>query len=217
MYCTTCLQSSEPILPPAPEISTICPSIISAIFSISSRTGSRPSKSSISTSRILDRFTFPLTISEIPGIIFVVRPSFLHWLVMFRIVSPETVDIVIIACLILCSWIILSSLFVVPSTLISLIVFPTFLSSSSMNPITFIPSFGWCSISLETMTPAWPAPISRVGIPFLCSLSAIILLSKLAVTLTIRSLCIRLNTRIPVRPINAISDSMMITLIGIMT
>ncbi len=63
----TCRQSSEPMEPPAPVMSTRSPLRYPAISSTWSLTGFRPNRSSMRTSLTWSRATFPLAISINPG------------------------------------------------------------------------------------------------------------------------------------------------------
>ena len=159
----TCRASSEPIDPPAPVTITVFPVRKLRSSSSSSFTASRPSRSSISTSRMALISTDPLRIWYSPGMICALT-GMLSQIATIRRMSDRDAWAMVIT-----TWSMSSSgtsrgrSRVVPMTLTPWINDPCLLRSSSTNPRISRFMSPRVMISLAANTPAWPAPTNSTA------------------------------------------------------
>ena len=154
-----CLQSSLPMEPPPPVTRTTLPRKWSRTSSVLIRMGSRPNKSSTSTSFNLDTDTSPFTSWYIPGRVRSLQPdslqisriSFLVW------VDAEGMAMIISSMLYCCTASRILSR--VPTMGTPRRSFPWHPGPSSMTHLTWRFRYSLLSISFKIIFPAAPAPI----------------------------------------------------------
>ena len=156
-----CRAISEPMLPPAPVISTLRSRRNRPIASVSNSTVSRPSRSSMSTGRIWLTVTLPSIRSPTLGSDWNLRLVPLHNSIMRRSSFWVADGMAIIISSISCSWQISGISSVVPRTVTPWMEMCCLVRLSSIRPMTRYRSTGIRLISRRTTSAACPAPMIR--------------------------------------------------------